>query len=110
MRHRDPAKAVEVLDLLLEFFCGRRELATTRFSPAGRQPVRRKHHISGDGTGFYLQHAMPDFLLPVSQSQKVMSFNDACKHFGEMRTVITLARAMALLDRRKRRARERLAA
>jgi hypothetical protein len=34
-------------------------------------------------------------------------FNDECKNFGELRAVIGLARAMALLEWRKRRARVR---
>ena len=62
MRQRDPAKAVEVLDLLLQFFAdGALWLQHDFDHPDGSRclvsaltPVRRKHGISGDGTGYYL--------------------------------------------------------
>jgi hypothetical protein len=112
MRQRDPAKAVEVLDLLLEFFAdGALWLQHDFDHPDGSRclvsaltHVRRKHGISGDGTGYYLLETMPQC------ARNFVEFNDTCRDFGEVRAMLTLARAMALLDWRRRRQRQRLAA
>jgi hypothetical protein len=113
MRQRDPAKAVEVLDLLLEFFAdGALWLQRGFHDPedgsrclvSALNHVRRKHGITGDGTGFYLLEIMPQ------RAKHLIEFNDTCRDFGELRAGLTLARAMALLDWRRRRERERLAA
>ena len=112
MRQRDPAKAVEVLDLLLEFFAdGALWLQREFHHPDGSRclvsaltHVRRKHGITGDGTGFYLLEMIPQ------RASNLIEFNDTCRDFGEVRAMLTLARAMALLDWRRRRQRERLAA
>jgi len=44
------------------------------------------------------------------RASNLIEFNDMCRDFGEVRAMLTLARAMALLDWRRRRQRERLAA
>ena len=62
--------------------------------------LRRKHGITGAGTSHYLQDAMP-------RRRPLALFNDDCKNFGELRGVIGLARAVALLEWRKRRAHQR---
>jgi hypothetical protein len=103
MRQRDPTKAVQVLDLLLAFFGtngaqwlrGGFLLDGSLCLVNALAHVRRAHRITGDGTGYYLQDAMP-------QPTTLLAFNDDCKDFGEMRALIRQARARAVHDCRKR--------
>ena len=89
MRQRDPAKAVEVLDLLLEFFAdGALWLQREFHHPDGSRclvsaltHVRRKHGITGDGTGFYLLEMIPQ------RASNLIEFNDTCRDFGEVRAM-----------------------
>jgi hypothetical protein len=113
MPQRDPAEAVEVIDLLLEFFAdGAHWLQHDFHQRNGRRCLEnaiayvcRKHRIPAvDGTRYYIRHAMPQRAI------SLLNFNDTCKEFGEMRATLKLAQAMALLDWRRRRERERLAA
>ena len=73
MRQREPAKAVEVLDLLLVFFADGSLWLQREFQPPGRQPVP----CTGDGTGFYLLEMIPQ------RASNLIEFNDTCRDFGE---------------------------
>ncbi len=94
---RDPAKAVQVLDLMLEFFDGGaawlqrefRDEHDNRCLVDALRHVRRRHGITGDGAGHYLRAAMP-------RRVQLAAYNDDCKQFIELHALIVLARRMAV--------------
>jgi hypothetical protein len=105
MRRRDPAKAVEFIDYLLTYYADglhwRHPDPQGNLSlPEALHYLRRRHSLKRDGTGYFIQDAMP-------RRTDLASFDSACRNFGELRAVIELARAMALLEWRKRRAIDR---
>jgi hypothetical protein len=107
MRETDTGKAVQMLDLLLEFF-GEDGAHWTRGryddGDGGRcligalHYLRRKHRISSEEAGYFLQEAMPQRRFPL------VYFNDhRCRSFAELRSVILKARKLALHDAERER-------
>jgi hypothetical protein len=99
MPRRDPAKAVQVLDLLLGFFGDhgehwlRHQLGDgtgNRCLVGALAYVRRHHGIKGDGAGHYLADAIPRRIATL------IAFNDdAPEDFAVIRALIVRARDMA---------------
>jgi hypothetical protein len=116
MLRRDPEKAVQALDAMLEFFDGgsrwtRGELVTgdgqARCLVGALRHVRNELRIRGDGTVHYLRDAaQPDYddleiclpLLLWSNRERddadLMGFNDGST-YDEVRALIVAARALA---------------
>jgi hypothetical protein len=127
---RDPAKAVQVLDTMLEFFDGGRrwtrgtlcdQYGERRCLIGALRYVRQQQHIRGAGTEHYLRHAMisgvADDLDPLSDlwvfaigmpgDGDLMRYNDVSADYDEVREVILEARSMALAELDAKRARRR---
>ena len=108
MRETDASKAVQVLDLLLEFFGedgahwtrGRYDDGHGRRCLIGALDyLRRKHRISSGEAEYFLQEAMPH------RSFALVYFNDhRCRSFAELRSVIVKARGLALHEPERERA------
>jgi hypothetical protein len=100
---RDPGKAVQVFDLLLQFFGGGehwhqgefRDGRGSRCLVGPLHHVRRQHRITGDGAGFYLRRAMP---RPI----ELAGYNDERARFLELQALVVLARRMATADQASR--------
>jgi hypothetical protein len=99
MPRRDPAKAVQVLDLLLGSFGddGEHWLKNRLGDGSGNRclvgalrHVRLHHRFKGDGAGHYLADA-----IPCRRRYTLIGFNDACDDFDEIRTLIVHARDIA---------------
>ena len=98
MSRRDPAKAVLMLDLLSEFFDnGRHWLRGGWHDGNGRRclvdalrHLRARNAIVGDGTGFYLRKAQPQWIY-----KPINRFNDECQSYEDIRALIGRARALA---------------
>ena len=105
MPARDPAKAVQMLGMMLEFFgeYGHRWITGGLFHNdyGGRCLVsamahlRAVNNLHGDPTRKYLKRALPD------PAQTLNDFNDDCRCFDEVRQVIERARRFALADARQ---------
>lgn len=108
MSETDTGKAVQVLDLLLEFF-GESGAHWTRgryHDGHGRRCLigaldylRRKHRVPSEGAEYFLQEAMPH------RRFALVYFNDhLCRSFAELRSIIINARALALREAERDRA------
>jgi hypothetical protein len=114
MPRRDPAKAVQVLDLLLGFFGdhGEHWLQHRLGDGTGKRClvgalgcVRRHHGFKGDGAGHYLADAIPRRIATL------IAFNDdAREDFAEIRALIVRARDMAQAELAATAQPERIAA
>jgi hypothetical protein len=127
-RRRDPAKAIAVLDAMLEFFDGgkrwtRGRMATydgrNRCLVGALQHIRAGFGIRGDGTLDLLHEALPAAQknqTPIGCSipkglwpyHRLMYFNDRRQSYRDVRALIVKARAAAeaeldaTRDRRRR--------
>jgi hypothetical protein len=98
---RDPAKAMQMLDLLAGFFDnGRRwtkyefhDGAGNRCLLGAMRYLRVKMNISGDGTAYYLSAAQPQWRM-----KGIADFNDSRESYGQIRELIDRARAMATAE------------
>jgi hypothetical protein len=98
------AKAVDVLDLLIEFFDdGDRWIKGKLDDGAGNRclvgalrDIRDGYNLHGAPTRVYLLKAMQR--SPKTGWTGLISFNDRCKDFGELREVILQARRLAVAD------------
>ena len=121
MPRRDPAKAVQTLNAMLEYFDGGRRWMRLRLRDASGQHrcligtlhhVRRQERIRGCGTEFYLRAALlslhDDPLDPLiervmarssgeldSGYDDLMSYNDDDLSYDHVRTLIVEARTLA---------------
>lgn len=95
----DPNEAVQMLDLLLDFFADGAHWARGRFDDGqgGRCLIgalgylQRKHHVASSGAAHFLKEAMPGRQLGL------IYFNDhRCRSFANLRSVILEARVLAL--------------
>jgi hypothetical protein len=95
---RDPAQAIAVLDLLTEFFgeFGHRWISGMHEDRyGGRCLVSAVHHvsteaqISGDDAEDYLFRALPAGAIDID------IYNDDCRSYDEIRSLILAARALA---------------
>jgi hypothetical protein len=107
MRAGDKNEAVQMLDLLLEFFADGARWTRGRYHDGlGRHCLigaldylRRKYHVPSDAAVAFLQEAMP------RRTFGLIYFNDhRCRSFAELRSVILKARALALDDAERERA------
>src|SRR6266446_4283783 len=96
-----------MLDLLLEFFADGGRWTRGRYHDGnGRRCLigalnylRREHHVQSDAAMYFLQEAMP------RRTFALVYFNDLrCASFGELRSVIIKARALALGEAERERA------
>jgi hypothetical protein len=110
MPEPETAKAVQVLDLLLEFFGKRGEHWTRdRYADSdGRRCLvgalsylRGKHRIPSESAECFLHEAMKQG-LPHQRGGRVY-FNDRCQSFVELRSLIVEARALALGEAERER-------
>jgi hypothetical protein len=97
---RGAAKAVQLLDLLEEFFDGgKRWTRGDLWDGHGRRCIRgameylrRRHDIRWDPTTYYLLQAIPG-------GWPLISFNDVvCRDYAPMLAVIRKARALAVAE------------
>jgi hypothetical protein len=104
MPRRDPAKALQMLDSLAEFFDnGRRWLKGDWHDDDGNRclisamyHLRAVMNLYGDGTGYYLRMAQPEMTR-----QRIEYFNDEAASYDEIRALIDRARTLAESDRDK---------
>ena len=87
------AKAVDMLDLLIEFFD---DGARNRCLVGALRDIRDGHNLHGAPTRVYLLKAMQR--SPKTGWTGLISFNDRCRDFGELREVILQARKLAVAD------------
>lgn len=94
-----PNEAVQMLDLLLDFFADGAHWTRGRFDDGqgGRCLIgalgylQRKHHVASSGAAYFLKEAMPRRQLGL------IYFNDhRCRSFADLRSVIAKARVLAL--------------
>jgi hypothetical protein len=96
------AKAVDMLDLVIEFFDdGDRWIKGKLDDGAGNRclvgalrEIRDGHNLHGAPTRVYLLRAMQR--SPKTGWTGLISFNDRCRDFGELREVILQARKLAV--------------
>src|SRR6516165_9852762 len=101
------AKAVDMLDSLIEFFADRDRWITGKLDdgagdhcPVGAlREIRDGHNIHGAPTRVYLLKAMQR--SPKTGWTGLISFNDRCRDFGELHEVILQARKLAVADIKK---------
>jgi hypothetical protein len=108
MSETDTGKAVQVLDLLLEFLGESGEHWTRgRYHDGDSRRclidaldyLRRKHRVPSEAAEYFLQEAMPH------RRFALVYFNDQrCRSFAELRSIIVNARALALRDAERERA------
>jgi hypothetical protein len=100
-------EAVQMLDLLLEFFADGAHWTRDRYHDGhGRRCLigalnylRRKHHVPSDAAVYFLREAMP------RRTFGLVYFNDRrCRGFAELRSVVINARALALGEVERERA------
>ena len=108
------ARAVDMLDLLVEFFEDGKYWTTGKFINdeekrclvGAMRYIRTAHNLHGAPTRHYLLRAMNRSV----GGHGLMLFNDACRNFDELGEVISKARELAVADierqRRVVRARE----
>jgi hypothetical protein len=116
---RDPAKAILVLDAMLEFFEGGRrwidgilrdDITNKRCLVGALHYVRQQQRIHGAGTEHYLHMALPSIVRkflepgfveifnydkPTTPDNDLMSFNDEFDGFDHVHALIIEARAIA---------------
>jgi hypothetical protein len=113
---RDPAKAILVLDAMLEFFDSGRRWTRGEFHNQGGhrcligalRHVRRQQRILAAGTEYYLRAAMIEAGRPLDQHtglsplavacvtlSDLMNYNDLADSYDEVRRLIVAARARA---------------
>lgn len=106
MHANNANEAVQMLDLLLEFFAdgehwtrGCYHDGDDRHCLIGAlEHLRRKHHLSSAAAMEFLRQALPRRTLGL------VYFNDQrCRNFAELRSVIVKARALALGDAQRER-------
>jgi hypothetical protein len=110
MREAETGQAVQVLDLLLEYFGeGGERWTRDRFDDGnGRRclvgalsHLRGKHRIPSESAECFLHEAMKQG-RPHRRGGLVY-FNDRCRSFAELRSVIVEARALALGEAERER-------
>src|SRR5215469_15000207 len=101
MHDHNHARAVQMLDLLLEFFADDARWMRGNYHDGGDRRclmgaldhLRRNHRIPYAGAVYFLQQALP------SRQSGFVNFNDRlCANVAELRSVIMKARALVLED------------
>ena len=101
MRAFDTTEAVQMLDLLLEYFADGRRWTRGRFYSHGRHCLvgalnylRREHRVASGAARYFLEEA-----IPRECRRRLVYFNDhRCRSIAELRSVIVKARALALQE------------
>jgi hypothetical protein len=96
------AKAVDMLDLLLEFFEGGKywmkydfiDDEENRCLIGAMRFIRTAHNLHGAPARHYLLRAM----TPLDRRWGLMWFNDGCRRFAEIAALIRKARQLAVAD------------
>src|SRR5262245_4289079 len=110
MPEAETGQAVQVLDLLLEYFGDNGEHWTRdryddgdgrRCLVGALRYLRCKHRIPSEGAECFLHEAMKHGLPP--RRGGLVYFNDRCQSFAELRAVILEARAIALGEAERER-------
>jgi hypothetical protein len=99
------ARAVDLLDLLIEFFEDGTRWITGEFADAAgnrclvgaMRYIRAGHNLHGAPARYYLLRAMK------GRGEGLMMFNDWCKDYDELRSLILNARKLAVADIEKAR-------
>ena len=99
------ARAVDLLDLLIEFFEDGKRWITGEFADAAgnrclvgaMRYIRAGHNLHGAPARYYLLRAMR------GHGEGLMMFNDWCKDYDELHTLIVNARNLAVADIEKAR-------
>ena len=111
-RMSDPAKALQMLDLMEKFFDGGRrwtkgmmsDIRGNRCLLGAMEHIRATAKIDGDGTEFYFKQALP------SKYPVIPAFNDTAKSYAPIAKLIGQARALAqkdLVEKQRRQAEAR---
>jgi hypothetical protein len=95
------AKAVQMLDLLSEYFDKGRHWIKDQFHDdhdnrcliSAMAHLRAITKLHGDPTSYYLREAQPQW-----RYKTIIAFNDECQSYDTMRALIARARALALAD------------
>ena len=107
MRAIDTTEAVQMLDLLSEYFADGRHWTRGRFYSHGRHCLvgalnylRREHRVASGAARYFLEEA-----IPRECGRRLVYFNDhRCRSIAELRSVIVKARALALQEPERERA------
>jgi hypothetical protein len=107
MRAIETTEAVQMLDLLLEYFADGRHWTRGRFYGNGRHCLvgalnylRREHRVASGAARYFLEEA-----IPRECRRRLVYFNDQrCRSIAELRSVIVKARALALQEPERKRA------
>ena len=107
MRTSNTTEAVQMLDLLLEYFADGRRWTRDRFYSHGRHclvgalnSLRREHRVASGAARYFLEEA-----IPRECGRRLVYFNDRrCRSIAELRSVIVKARALALQEPERERA------
>ena len=107
MRASDTTEAMQMLDLLLEYFADGRHWTRGRFYSHGRHCLvgalnylRREHRVASGAARYFLEEA-----IPRECGRRLVYFNDhRCRSIADLRSVIVKARALALQEPEKERA------
>ena len=107
MRAIETTEAVQMLDLLLEYFVDGRHWTRGRFYGNGRHCLvgalnylRREHRVASGAARYFLEEA-----IPRECRRRLVYFNDQrCRSIAELRSVIVKARALALQEPERKRA------
>jgi hypothetical protein len=110
---RDPAKALQLLRMMNQFFDGGRRWHRGSFYDdhdnrclvGALAYVRRLAKISGDGTAYYLRQAQPQWRI-----KRIAEFNDECESYLDIAELIERARRLATAELARTTEPERLAA
>jgi hypothetical protein len=102
MSRRNPEQAIQMLDLLTEFFDGGRRWIRHNFHDddgnrcliGALTHLRAVANIRGDGTGYYLREAQPQW-----RYKPITDFNDQAKSYEEIGALIARARSLAEAER-----------
>jgi hypothetical protein len=100
MRAYDPNEAVQTLDLLLDFFADGKRWTRRRFNDGqGRRCLvgalaylHYKHQVASDWAAYFLRQAIGRLGV------RLTDFNDDCRKFADLRSVIVKARALAFAE------------
>src|ERR1700730_5939126 len=107
MRTSNTTEAVQMLDLLLEYFADGRRWTRGRFYSHGRHclvgalnSLRCEHRVASGAARDFLEEA-----IRRECGRRLVYFNDRrCKSIAELRSVIVKARALALQEPERERA------
>jgi hypothetical protein len=98
---RDPAQAVQMLDQLAEFFENGRRWTRYKYHDddgnrcliGALRHLRAVMKMQGDGTGYYLREAQPQY-----RYKTIVDFNDTRDSYAQISELIERARRLAVAE------------